>query len=188
MKLLGTKELETERLILRKIKIKDADEAYNNWCSHDEVSRYVPWDTHTSVEVTKTLYASWIKDYEDPSTFRWIVELKDTHELIGTIDVSSKEYIQFGTVEIGYCYGPKYWGYGYATEALKKVMEYLFIECEAETIHAKHMSNNPGSGKVMAKSGLIYEGIQRSRLCDKLGIRNDIVSYSLTRSEYMKTK
>ena len=82
-------EIETERLILRRLSINDAETAYKNWCSNPSVARYTMWDVHKSVETTKNLFNMWEKEYEKESTFRWIVELKDTHDLIGTIDVAS---------------------------------------------------------------------------------------------------
>lgn len=185
MNLIGTKELETERLILRKVKAQDASEAYRSWCSDEEVSRYVLWDVHENEEVTKELYTAWEKEYEDPAVFRWMVVLKETGELIGTIDVPNKKFLNFGAVEIGYCYGKKFWGNGYATEALHAVMEYLFMEVEVDVIYIQHLSNNPASGKVMIKNGLKFEGIERGRVIDKLGVRNDIYTYSLLREEYL---
>ena len=47
------KTLETERLILRPLTVKDAEEAFKNWTSDDEVSKYVRWSTHKNVEETK---------------------------------------------------------------------------------------------------------------------------------------
>lgn len=188
MKYIGTQILETKRLILRRLTKEDAIEAYNNWCNSDEVSRYVMWDKHNDINVTKKLFEDWEKEYNDLSTYKWIVELKETKELIGTIDVVSKKYMQYGTCEIGYCYGEKYWGYGYATEALKSVIKFLFEECEAQTIYANHMSNNPASGKVMLKSGMAYEGTLKNRIVDKLGKRNDLLSYSITRDEYFNKR
>lgn len=46
------------------------------------------------------------------------------------------------------------------------------------------MRNNPGSGKVMEKSGMKFEGYLRSRVLDKDGIRNDLGYYSITKDEY----
>ena len=103
--------------------------------------------------------------------------------MIGTIDVS-KKFIKYGTCEIGYCYGEKFWNKGYGTEALMAVIKYLFEECDAELICAEFMDNNPASGKVMSKSGLKYDGVLRSRVVDKLGKRNDLLCYSLTKEEY----
>ena len=89
MKQLGTRTLETKRLLLRRLTKEDAIEAYNNWCSKEEVARYVLFERHDNIEVTKDLFDSWEKEYKDLDTYRWIVELKDTNELIGTIDVSN---------------------------------------------------------------------------------------------------
>lgn len=188
MKNIGTKNLETDRLVLRKIKKEDALEAYNNWCSSDVVDKYVVWQKHSSVNVTENLYEMWEKEYDDLTTYRWIVELKDTHELIGTIDVASKKLMHYGVCEIGYCYGEKYWKKGYATEALKAVIKYLFEECDADVLFANYMSNNPASGEVMRKSGMTFEGILRGRMIDKEGIRNDLGSYSITKEEYNLSK
>ena len=185
MKFLGSKTIKTDRLIIRKIRIDDAYKAYENWCSNDEVVRYVLWEKHKNIETTIDLYSKWIDDYNNKKTFRWIVELKSNHDLIGTIDVSSK-FITYGSCEIGYCFGSKFWNQGYATEALTAVIRFLFIECEAELIYADHMKNNPASGKVMQKSGLTYEATLKSRVIDKYGIRNDLVVYSITRDEYLK--
>lgn len=43
------KTLETERLILRPLTVNDAEEAFKNWTSDDEVSKYVRWSTHKNV-------------------------------------------------------------------------------------------------------------------------------------------
>ena len=188
MNYIGTKNIETKRLILRRINDKDYHEAFKNWCSSDNVCRYTLWDKHKDESVTKNLYDFWIKEYDLNDTFRWVVELKDTHELIGSIDVASKTYLRFGTAEIGYCYGEKFWGNGYAPEALKRVIKYLFEEVDLEVLFAEHMEKNPNSGKVMKKAGMVYEGVIRGRVIDHDGIRNDLLSYSITKEEYQKNK
>lgn len=184
MKHLGTKNLETNRLLLRRLELKDAQAMYDNWCSNPNVAKYVCWEVHKNVDETKALLEEWIKNYESNETYKWVAEIKDTSEIIGTIDVVSKKFLSYGACEIGYCYGEDYWNKGYGTECLKAVMKYLFEECDAEVIFAKHLSQNPGSGKVMMKCGLKYEGTLRDRFVDKDGIRNDLLSYSITKDEY----
>jgi len=66
----------------------------------------------------------WEKEYEKNDTFRWIVEIKETNELIGTIDVVNKKFINFGIFEIGYCYGNAFWNKGYGSEALRRVINF----------------------------------------------------------------
>ena len=183
MKQIGTKTLETKRLILRRLTKNDAEEAFSSWCNSDKVDRYVLWKKHDNVEVTKELYEKWENEYASLSTYRWIVELKDTKELIGTIDVS-KKFLDFGTCSIGYCYGEKFWGFGYGTESLKAVIKYLFEETKAELVCAEHLEDNPASGRVMEKAGMKYEARLRSRVIDKNGKRNDLLYYSITKEEY----
>ena len=182
LKFIGTKTLETERLILRRIKLEDAYVAYDNWCNSDEVDKYVLWEKHVSVEVTLEQFSKWIEEYDDLKTYRWIVELKNSHDLIGTIDVS-KRFIKYGSCEIGYCYSEKYWNKGFATEVLKAVIKFLFEECDADIVNAAFMENNPASGKVMEKSGMRYEGTLKSRVIDKCGKRNDLIYYVIAKDE-----
>ena len=59
---LGTINLETDRLILRKFKIEDAEDMYNNWASNSEVTKYLSWETHLNIEKTKEILKSWIEN------------------------------------------------------------------------------------------------------------------------------
>ena len=188
MKYLGTKELETERLLLRKVKKEDAILAYQKWTGDKEVCKYTLWNKHESVEDTLKLYEFWEKEYEKNDTFRWIVINKETNEPIGTIDVASKKYLPYGTCEIGYCYELASWGHGYATEALEAVIKYLFLECEADVIFAQFLEKNIASGKVMEHVGMVFEGFLRGRVTDKDGLRNNVGTYSITREEYLSLR
>ena len=187
MKFIGTKTIETERLILRRLTLDDAPVAYENWCSSDAVCKYVVWKKHKNVEETKELFKMWVEQYEDNKTFRWIVQLKENNDLLGTIDVQ-KKFINDETCEIGYCYSEKYWNKGYGTEALKAVVKYLFEECDAKVVCADHLDRNPASGEVMKKAGLKFDGCLRSRVVDKDNIRNDLLCYSILKEEYFNKK
>lgn len=57
-------------------------------------------------------------------------------------------------------------------------------EAIAQLVCAEHLENNPASGKVMLKAGMKYEGKLRSRIIDKNGKRNDLLTYSTTKEEY----
>lgn len=82
-----TKELETNRLILRKIKEDDYKDAYNKWCCDPEVTRYVTWNIHENENVTKEYFNSIIEKYKENKIYNWIIELKETHEIIGNLDI-----------------------------------------------------------------------------------------------------
>lgn len=158
---LGTRRIETERLILRKFDISDAPGMFYGWASDENVTKYLSWSPHKNIEETTNIIENWINRY-DANSYNWVVELKNTHELIGNISAISVSR-KHQNCEIGYCYGSKYWNQGYATEALKAVIDYMLFACEMHVIEAKHHSINPASGRVMEKAGMIKEAILKER-------------------------
>ena len=187
MKCIGTKELETERLILRKVKVEDAPNAYTNWCSNENVAKYTLWEKHKNIEETKNLFKIWEEEYSDLKTFRWIVELKDSHDLIGTIDVPSKKFIDYGALEIGYCYSEKYWNKGYATEATKAVIAYGFEKINFHKVQICVRPSNLPSKKVIEKCGFTYEGMLRDYFY-RHGEYEGRMFFSILNSEYESSK
>lgn len=73
----GTILLKTDRLILRKFVMEDADIMYKNWASEDEVTKFLTWPTHSDVEVTKAVLRSWIENYNKADFYNWAIELKE---------------------------------------------------------------------------------------------------------------
>lgn len=176
MKKCGTKKIETERLELRKMRLNDYKRIFDCWTSDQEVSKYVTWEPHKSYEETKQLVEYWVNGYNDENTYRWLVCLKKSKEVIGMIDVIKLDS-QYKTAEVGYCYGSKYWGKGYGTEALKSVIEFLHNQGLA-VVYAQHFVSNPASGKVMKKAGMEYEATLKSRVINNNNEREDVAVYS----------
>lgn len=171
MQHLGTVAIETPRLLLRRFTIEDAADMFENWANDDDVTRFLTWPTHSSIEVSQTVLAQWVEGYKNEKRYQWCIELKMTGQAIGSIGVvDMKENIE--AVEIGYCIGKAYWHQGITSEALSAVIDFLFREVGLNRIASHHDPNNPNSGKVMQKCGLKYEGtaIQASKnnvgICD----------------------
>ena len=162
MKHIGTKRLETERLILRRFNENDYHDMYKNWASEKLVARFMPWHHHENEEVTKNIVNMWINEYQNDTCYNWVIELKKTNEIIGTITVVN-EWNENDCCEIGYAIGTKYWGNEYVKEALLKVIDFLFNEVGYHRIEAKHAINNPNSGRVMEKCGMVYEGTLKDK-------------------------
>lgn len=181
MKHLGTKTIETKRLILRRFKIDDAMEMYKNWASDKEVTKFLSWPPHKDDEVSKSIINLWIKETESEKNYHWCIELKENSEAIGSIGVVNvAENIE--AIEIGYCIGKKYWGQGIMSEAFKALIDFFFQEVQVNRIVAKHDTNNPGSGKVMRKCGLKLEGIKRQGGRNNNGIC-DLACYAILKQE-----
>ena len=75
------KSIETERTILREFKLGDEYEMFSNWASDHEVVKYLTWPIHENVEVTKQIIQMWVNQYQDPTTIRFGITLKDSGEL-----------------------------------------------------------------------------------------------------------
>lgn len=181
MKHLGTKQIATKRLLLRRFTIEDAPKMYENWASDDEVTKYLMWQTHTSVEVTKEIIQGWAKDYEEENRYEWCIELKETGEPIGDISVIKCEE-KAELMEVGYCISKKYWHQGITSEALQAVIDFLFDEVGINRVESRHDPRNPHSGKVMEKCGLRYEGTKIQGDWNNSGIC-DAAFYGLTRQQ-----
>ena len=181
----GTVTLETERLILRRFKIDDAENMYNNWASNDNVTKFLTWKSHSSVDETKYVLNMWIESYNSPDSYQWCIELKENSQPIGSIGIV-KMNEETSDAVIGYCISEDYWRKGITTEALKRVMKYLFEDIGFNRITSYHDSNNPNSGKVMAKSGLKYEGTYRKSDVNNTGIC-DMVVYGLLKEDYFES-
>ncbi|MFW5780036.1 MAG: GNAT family N-acetyltransferase [Bacillota bacterium] len=149
------KVLKTQRLTLRPFKKKDALAIYKGWGNDPEVSKFMTWNTNESVEDVKKFVYSVLNNPEGRK-FNWIVILKKTKKPIGSLGISQIDYKKM-SCDIGYCYNKEYWNKGYATEALKRIIKYLFEEKSFQTITAYHHVLNTASGSVMKKCGMKYQ-------------------------------
>lgn len=182
MKNSGTQRIETDRLILRRYVIEDADAMYKNWASDSEVTKFLTWQPHSSVDVSRSIIENWLKEYSDKKYYQWAIVLKDNgNEPIGDISVGQMNE-DISMVHIGYCLGRAWWRRGIMSEALKAVMDFMFDTVEVNRVESRHDPMNPNSGKVMQKCGMKYEGTLRSADRNNQGIC-DACYYALLRSE-----
>lgn len=180
---IGTKTIETNRLILRKFKIMDSENMFKNWGSDSKVTKYLSWKTHNNIKDSEEIINIWSSNYDDNTVYNWAIELKETNEAIGSISIVKLED-KNKSCEIGYCIGSKYWNQGITTEAFQNVIDYLFREVGINRICAKHDIENIASGQVMKKCKMTYEGTLRevkfsnNRFCS-------LSVYSLLKNEWM---
>ncbi len=178
---LGTRELATERLTLRRFEIEDAENMFFNWANDREVTKYLTWPAHENVEVTEKIVEDWVERYEQKDFYQWAIELNDLEQPIGTISAVKVED-DTESIEVGYCIGKEFWNKGYTTEALKEVIRFFMDEVLAGRVCARHDVNNAASGKVMQTAGMEYEGTLRRADRNNQGIC-DAAIYSKIRLE-----
>ena len=183
MEHVGTRRLETARLILRRYVPEDARQMYAHWASDDAVTKYLTWPTHPDEGVTQGLIDNWVERYADPSVYHWGIELRDGGALIGDISVVHLSE-RARAAELGWCMGRAWWGKGYMPEAARAVLRYLFRDAGFNRVCAAHDVNNPKSGRVMQKIGMRFEGIGRQEGANKQGLC-DLAHYAILAEEFV---
>ena len=93
--------------------------------------------------------------------------------------------MQIDGAVMGYCMGRTHWGKGIMTEALTALIDFFFTEVGVNRIEADHDPNNPASGRVMEKSGMIYEGTLRQAGRSNQGII-DVSRWAILRQDWRK--
>ena len=178
----GTVTIETDRLILRRFTMEDAEAMYRNWASDDEVSKHLTWPTHSSVEISKMVLTDWTSHYPEPDFYNWAIVLKENGpEPIGNISVVGINK-EVDAATMGYCMSRAHWRKGIMAEALTAVIAFLFDEVGFNRVEADHDPNNPASGRVMEKSGMLHEGILRQAGRSNQGII-DVSRWAILKSD-----
>lgn len=159
---IGTRQIETERLILRRFTIADVVDAFHGWFSDPDVAMYMRWDAHTDISQTQEFIARFVADYEKSDFYRWAITLKKDNKVIGAIGFHiESEYDS--VADVSYTLSRAFWNQGIVSESLKAVLNYAFMDVGVNRIEAFHAIRNPASGKVMLKAGMKYEGHARHK-------------------------
>ena len=90
---------------------------------------------------------------------------------------------RFNHAELGYWVGVPYWNQGFGTEAVGRVIQFGFEELNLHKIFATYLIQNPASGQVMYKNGMVKEGTLKDHY-RKDGEYKTIVQCRITRDEY----
>lgn len=177
--------IETDRLILRRLTMDD-DEAIYAYCKDPEVTRYVVFPTHESIDDSREFLRKAIGFYErnEPSVSG--IVLKESNVLIGTIGVHNWSRDHKRT-EVGYALAREQWNHGYVTEALQGLIAHLFAYTDLVRIEALCKEQNVGSARVMEKAGMSFEGLLRQYTFSK-GEFHDMNMYSIVREEISNLK
>ena len=175
----------TERLVLRKMLPKDAEDMYE-YAQEPLTTRFLLWDPHVSIKFTQS-YLKFIQtQYAASSFFDWAVTLADGGKMIGTCGFASID-TDNDAGEIGYVINPEYWGRGYATEALSRMLSFGFGVLGMHRIYVRIMSGNIASERVAKKCGMRHEATFYSSLFVK-GEYRTIKYYAILREEFYNGK
>ena len=171
------RQIETERLILREIRMEDVYEYYERLFGDGDVCRYLLFDPHQDIGESLAAIQEIQQQYEQGRFYRWGITEKGEDSLIGVIGLVRIDE-EKSECSFAYLLGCDYWGKGYGTEALKAVISFAFEELEIRRIVADHMTENPASGAVMRKAGMNHIGTEKAKY-EKQCVLHDAEIYEI---------
>ncbi len=119
--------------------------------------------------------------FRNKTQYTFAIRLQSTGEFIGGIGLRVQE--RFDRAAMGYWVAEPFWNLGYVTEAVKAMLKFGFETLGLHKIYATHLLDNPASGKVMIKNGMIKEGLLKDHT-KKDGCYRSLLQYRLTKDEY----
>lgn len=167
----------SEHILLRKFKKEDAKDVLE-YGSDEETLKYLVWDGIKTLDEAKTA----IVDYYWSRQGIFAIELKENKKCIGCIDLRLEP--EHEKSSFGYVLNRQYWGKGYMTEALSALLWLCFEKLALNRVESTHYIGNGGSGKVMKKCGMEFEGIGIQEVKIK-GIFHDVAHYGITKERWL---
>jgi [ribosomal protein S5]-alanine N-acetyltransferase len=144
--------LETERLLLQRLRYEDAEEIFYAYASKPEATQYLAWPTHQSVDDTRTFLKNAIECWNIGTDYSFSIRLK-AGALIGGFGVVYEN----GKAQLGYVLSPGQWGNGYTTEACRHMLTVLTSMGNLYRIGTFVDADNAASIKVLKKCGMVEE-------------------------------
>ena len=174
--------LETERLILRPLTLKDAP-IIQKLASDRRISDTTIAIPHPYPDrAAEQFISKQIAEFEAGHSVTFAIEKKGDNSLIGILEILDIER-EHSCAEVGYWLAVEAWGQGYMSEALKPAIRFGFEKLSLNRLHAYHMVRNPASGKVLEKNGFVREGLLRQRV-RKWGVFEDTVLLAILRQDW----
>lgn len=183
------KDLETKNLKIRKFKIEDAEDIYENLATEKKLEKCLGYSIHNSVEQTRQMISSYIYEYE-ANELVWVIEEKQSNSAIGFINALEFSNLnKYCNIKFGIAF--KYIEKRYMEEALNSVLEYIFNEKNFNMVVSKFCDGNKEINDfktaVLEGIGMKKEAVLRNRrINEKTGILENQVIYSITKDEFFE--
>ena len=170
----------TARLVLRQPVLADAEAIFASYGQDPEVTRYLVWKPHASLEDSRAFVQSCIDAWAGGVRFPWVITRASDGQLLGMFEARVDGGFK---VSVGYVLAREHWGNGYVPEALQAVIDLFWADPAIFRIWAVCDVDNPASARVMEKAGMVREGVQKRSILHPNASNEprDVYSYALTR-------
>lgn len=171
--------IETERLILRMWRKKDAADLYA-YAKNPNVGPHAGWKPHDSVVESRFIIATMFL-----TNMCWAIVDRATGKVIGSIGLEKDKFRpDVNSRELGYSLSEDYWGRGLMTEAAKRMVQYAFESLKLDVLMIRTGDANLRSQRVIEKCGFQYEGTLRRTYRIYDGSIREVRCYSILKEEY----
>lgn len=175
--------LESKNLVLKKIEDVNSQEVYEIY-NNDKIFEFCGIIPKHNIQTVINMISHFERDYNKKSRVKWGIFQKNVNnKLVGIIEAMDFNQ-KVDMVTIGYFLAQPNWGKGIASEAVSKLIEFLFEKVNVNRIQAEVMPANEISKKVLLKNGFVKEGLLRqAALWSGKGIV-DLEIYGVLKEEY----
>ncbi|GAA5415258.1 hypothetical protein Pryu01_00282 [Paraliobacillus ryukyuensis] len=173
--------LQSDHLVLSKIEdihLEEVFAIYNN----DAVFTYCGIIPKHNKQTVQKMISHFERDFNKKKRIKW--GIFQDNRLVGIIEVMSFNK-DVNMASIGYFLAEEFWNKGISTEAVQRIVRFLFEEVNINRIQAEVMPANKISKKVLLKNGFIKEGVLRqASVWAGKGVI-DLEIYSILKNDYM---
>ncbi len=172
--------LETERLILRDVRLSDAADVLV-FRGDPVVQRFDDEPIHTEAEA-EAFIVGLHAEYQAGEGIVWAVALADRELVVGLFGLHDWDRYH-RRAEAGYGLARAYWGQGLASEALRAILLFGFDQLDLNRIYARTIADNHESVRLLERLGFRREGTQRAHSWEEDGTFHDSAIYGILSSE-----
>lgn len=152
--------IRTERLVLRRPRLDDAPAVFEEYASDPDVTRYMIWPTHTSVQDAQQFLPLCDVGWSSGREFSWAITVAPSDRAVGMIGLRPNEF----KADLGYVLARRLWGQGIMPEAAGAVLQLAFRDPLIWRVWATCDVDNRASARVLEKIGMTYEGTLRRNI------------------------
>lgn len=150
--------VETSRLLLRRPLLSDVEAIFERYAADPDVTKFLGWPRHRSIEDTRAFLAFSEMEWERWPAGPYLICSRSDGELLGGTGLGFETPQRAST---GYVLAQSAWGQGYATEALRAMVD-LARGTGVRRLYALCHPDHRASWRVLEKGGFTREGILRS--------------------------
>jgi len=178
----GFPHLETERFVLRRLQLSDAESLFSI-LADEEVTRFYDDEAFTAISQARAQIKAWADGFDERRCVRWGIARREDDMVIGTCGYNGF-HGWHKRCSLGFELARSYWRQGIMTEALDAIIGFGFKEIGLNRIQAVVIPGNEASEKLLEKLGFRREGVLREyENWGKKGYVN-VLMFSLLRREY----